>query len=534
MEKKCFDKTSDNNNDTVPALALVKVAENFNGSTTISEVCKADLFLPQSETDKFLLAGHMEPDTLFDLTFRFKDPKTSESQGVLIKQSGTNGGGSGCVKVQGADLFYAGRSQSMLARERSNATESEGISAFFFVNTEGETYFGLTLHKNVRALRQTRVPEGNWNISSSATNNDSSSATEEDNRPVYAIVDVILSGSARLSQTSWLVQDTAPDVAQDWSSPSKTTGRGRAVLKRTGTNGAGAVLGPLPASNFCIDIIIVEASVGANQATIVDFIPGSGGGTGPGSTSYPSSLNISRVDRDVIKTGGLRFCANSCIGDHASSGENTLNCFSKKDGSVVCPGSEAWGLEGTTGDAYDDTSGDPSSNSKTSEKPSDTASGVSGSDNADAIGNDHIEPTVDTRGETEDHISGGGGVGGLWFWAAIMGGLGIIAGLVVLVIGHRRKRRAEDTSLDGKAPNKVEMGHLRFFSNSSILNKGAQDIAVALEAAASSQQERMETLNPAALPTFKVYAAPNGHSYYCNTRTGEVSWTLPEGGVVVE
>ena len=154
--------------------------------------------------------------------------KKSEVFRPLIPRSGealvpgdvgrVQGEGSGCVKVQGADLFYAGRSQSMLARERSNATESEGISAFFFVNTEGETYFGLTLHKNVRALRQTRVPEGNWNISSSATNNDSSSATEEDNRPVYAIVDVILSGSARLSQTSWLVQDTAPDVAQDWSS----------------------------------------------------------------------------------------------------------------------------------------------------------------------------------------------------------------------------------------------------------------------------------------------------------------------------
>ena len=33
--------------------------------------------------------------------------------------------------------------------------------------------------------------------------------------------------------------------------------------------------------------------------------------------------------------------------------------------------------------------------------------------------------------------------------------------------------------------------------------------------------------------TYRMYHGPDGYSYYCNTVSGEVSWTLPEGGTLI-
>ena len=62
-------------------------------------------------------------------------------------------------------------------------------------------------------------------------------------------------------------------------------------------------------------------------------------------------------------------------------------------------------------------------------------------------------------------------------------------------------------------------------------NVGSGEIAVA-----------MNTINPmqpaasvsASQITFKMYHGPSGHPYYANTTTGEVSWVLPENGIVVD
>ena len=32
--------------------------------------------------------------------------------------------------------------------------------------------------------------------------------------------------------------------------------------------------------------------------------------------------------------------------------------------------------------------------------------------------------------------------------------------------------------------------------------------------------------------SYKMYHGPDGHAYYCNTLSGEVTWTLPEGATL--
>ena len=65
--------------------------------------------------------------------------------------------------------------------------------------------------------------------------------------------------------------------------------------------------------------------------------------------------------------------------------------------------------------------------------------------------------------------------------------------------------------------------------------KPLQNIAVATKTP-SLESEIRENVNaaPKPAPTFKKYKGPGGRSYYCNTSTGDVSWGLPEGGIVLD
>merc|ERR1711907_785068 len=99
-------------------------------------------------------------------------PETGEV--LFVNKSG------GCPVVPGEQLFYAldlhGRSQTF-ARA---STHTNGITMYFFVNTAGETYFGIQLGH----------PADGYAAS-------------------YAVLDVVLSGNAlsSINQVSWKVQD---------------------------------------------------------------------------------------------------------------------------------------------------------------------------------------------------------------------------------------------------------------------------------------------------------------------------------------
>ena len=89
-----------------------------------------------------------------------------------------------------------------------------------------------------------KVVEANTTAWSASNASFSTGKLEDDTE--FAIVDIILSGSAIKGESSWVIQDTAPEVVADWHNPTSRTGRGRAVLKTVKGSTAGGVVGPLP------------------------------------------------------------------------------------------------------------------------------------------------------------------------------------------------------------------------------------------------------------------------------------------------
>ncbi len=60
---------------------------------------------------------------------------------------------------------------------------------------------------------------------------------------------------------SWVVQDGMQIADPNaWSTSSSTKKAGRVQVSNLQGKTAGGILGPLPANEFCVDVIIVEAS----------------------------------------------------------------------------------------------------------------------------------------------------------------------------------------------------------------------------------------------------------------------------------
>ena len=103
----------------------------------------------------------------------------------------------------------------------------------------------------------------------------------------------------------------------------------RNVMGRT----AGGMLGPLPAYEFCVDVIIVEASSSVTSASIVSF----DADIASSAPSRPTQISLSG---DFLEEGGMRFCADSCDGKTRKDSETdfSVDCWTKKnDGTTVCP-----------------------------------------------------------------------------------------------------------------------------------------------------------------------------------------------------
>ena len=222
-------------------------------------------------------------------------------------------------------------------------------------------------------------------------------------------------------------------------------------------------------SDFCIDVAVVEASTDSQQVALVDFVSGNGHEHGPASTSSPSYPNITRVSWDVMRAGGLRFCANSCNKDAAFNTRNSINCYTKNDGSLVCPGSNFWSFGNATGDIYD-FSGSEHGDGKRS---SGNEVGFASSSEIDDHGTDVAGSIIDSSiaetskdGEEDNDIN----TKPWWFWVVLTGALGLVAGVIVLLVTIRKKHTY--ASQGDKLAETLEMGHRRFISTSSKGSRG--------------------------------------------------------------
>ena len=113
-------------------------------------------------------------------------PDTGEV--LFVNKSG------GCPEVPGEELFYAVDAQGRSQTFARGGLQLSGLVVYFFVNTFGETYFGLQLGHD----------------------NDNYTAT-------YAVVDVVLSGNARSgSQYSRLHGGSRTDSAETMAFPTQT------------------------------------------------------------------------------------------------------------------------------------------------------------------------------------------------------------------------------------------------------------------------------------------------------------------------
>ena len=346
-------------------------------------------------------------------------PETGEI--LFVNKSG------GCPQVPGSDLFFAvdprtGRSQTF-----ASSPAADGITMYFFVNTAGKTYFGLQIGH--------------------AANNFTAG---------YAVVDVILSGSAKSMQASWVLQDgISAGTVDGFINPDATTGRGRARMQNAKGRTAGGVLGPLPAFNFCVDVNVVEASQTIKHARIVDFVPGSSGGR-QSLTKFPCSPSMSTVDQRVLEAGGIRFCANTCTGNATKNTSNSVLCYTTNKGALVCPGDSQFDRGNKTEDNYDDIDFN-----KTYEVPvrkekesSDSKDDGNSGSLKEVVKDGERDTGTDQSTTTDNKLK--------WWWLAAIGGgvclvlVGVAAGIVRV-----RKMRYHAGPLGGgnDGNGSVEMSH---------------------------------------------------------------------------
>jgi hypothetical protein len=211
-----------------------------------------------------------------------------------------------CPVASGAELFYAldpntGRSKTFLT--------GAGVMIFFFVNSKGESYLGVQVGHKEKA--------GDSNLASG-----------------YVVLDVVLSGSkidTMAVKPDWVFKDEAGGSSFDkWKSGSTS---GRILLDIQNGRTAGGVLGPLPAYDFCVDLIIVEASGSISSVSIVNF-------DADFSSPNPSVPTQIKLGGDFLEEGGMRFCADSCDGKTRTDlvTDHSVECWTHKTTLVTeCP-----------------------------------------------------------------------------------------------------------------------------------------------------------------------------------------------------
>ena len=220
--------------------------------------------------------------------------------GPALFSSGT------CLPSSGVQMFYA--LDPTTGRSRTFQTGA-GLMIFFLVNAVGESYLGVQI--------------GHYASSNAAAPSSG-----------YASIDVILSGATIDTMNplpSWVVQDgmqiSNPNA---WSTAPNTKKSGRVQVSNLQGKTAGGILGPLPAYDFCVDVIIVEASGSVGSASIVNF------DTATATPAQPTQIELSG---SFLDEGGMRFCANKCTGETVIDTESdySVTCYTNKQGVTYCP-----------------------------------------------------------------------------------------------------------------------------------------------------------------------------------------------------
>lgn len=436
-----------------------------------------------------------------------------------------------CSETTGINLFYARDPNS----ERSQLLPEDGlggVSIFFFVNKKDEAYMGIQIGY-------------------------SGNSTNIVNEHTYAIIDIILSGDALSSQSSWVLVDGVSDLRN----PSNTSGKARAFLQSSGSKTAGGILGPLPPNNFCIEVVIVEASWHLKKVNIVDFMPGYADKTDP------SSPQIETADAEAgYSSGGLKFCANVCS-DQTNSTKNASSKCESVGGVLVCPGYSVQFWNTTNTDSFgkkSDIFGDGSAQEGGLESTGDSSASISQSRVSDS--------------ESEDDNS----QGSWWLWAAILGSASLVVVLIALVTTRRKRENKSqlkyETSLnDVELPRAVglassinssdhqywvppppdqtdldKVSHLRSSSQSTQEERVGTAVALGVSTGFSHMgHKRVSTFekffqrwnstkevsvkrrgpsirNIAGSKWDVFYSDEHGCEYYHNKFTGETCWTCPQ------
>ncbi len=120
------------------------------------------------------------------------------------------------------------------------------------------------------------------------------------------MLDVIISGSSITSGNNapdWILKDDVGGSSfSKWTSGELS---GRILLNNKDGKTAGGMLGPLPAFDFCVDLVIAEASGSVTSASIINFDSDINSAT-------PSVPTQQLLDGEFMEEGGMRFCADSC------------------------------------------------------------------------------------------------------------------------------------------------------------------------------------------------------------------------------
>jgi hypothetical protein len=348
--------------------------------------------------------------------------------------------GGSCTVATGAELFYAldpstGRSRTFLT--------GAGLMIFFFVNSMGESFLGVQVgHKET--------------ISGAPP------------KSGYAVLDLVLSGSkinTMAVKPDWIFQDNAG--GSNFNKWKKDKASGRVLLSNKDGQTAGGILGPLPAYDFCLDLVIVEASGAVNSVSIVNF-------DADFSSPNPSVPTQIKLGGEFLEEGGMRFCADSCDGQTRTDlqTDHSVDCWTDKSTQVtLCPDRKPG-----TGPGFSD----PETNN--------------GSD----------EPSNGTK--VGDDAYGGGGVAGILLLLLLcccccIGGMYYI----------NEKKKKEGSSLMMMMKKKHEQRKKK-----SKKNKGANNKDVEMSDLPPNWKDWKETIDE-----------ESGYPVYTNSKTGEVTWDKP-------
>ena len=388
--------------------------------------------------------------------------------------------GLSCPRVTGVDIFYALDPSTGRAHTFSQNFSTSKVLIFFFVNSLGETYIGLQMGHHGSMGNQTRSE--------------------------YAVFDIVLSGKARQSHASWVLKD-GDSISSGYLDPKASTGGGRIVMEHFKGKTAGGVLGPLPPTDFCIDVLLIEASASITSISIVDFVPSQDNMSG----STPIEVAI---QKEVFDNGGIRLCANPCPGEALIDRKNSLECYTERNGKTLCP----W------------------------EEIPEEESNLNSTNNTNTTLSDHSMTPAEP------------GLQLVWIILIAAGSLLVVASAIAL-IWHKKYKRDKYPETPGVALTSSNVGRgptpnpsKRQVSCASIC-KSAWDLVYDPESGAQYYYNPMSGESSWTLPqsinlpersvsysstsdssgAWCSFTTDEGYTAYANKETGEVSWELPEG-----